>query len=195
MKKLVYILFAFMLLSACKKDFLDRTPYGQVSSESPWDEDIALKATIGAYNAMGWDYYIVSNSNLDQGKIISEWVIGDIASDDAEAGGYPYNNDSRTPELKQINEFFATSSNQIIYRWYKACYEAIYRCNMVLSKVPGMELNTQTSYGGSLKQRIIGEVTFIRAYSYFKLVKIFGGVPLILEPNIDNNLKGDIQSN
>src|SRR5690606_4358586 len=48
-------------------------------------------------------------------------------------------------------------------------------CNIVLDKVPGIAMDE------ALKQRILGEAKFLRAYYYFILVRFFGDVPLILK--------------
>jgi hypothetical protein len=56
-------------------------------------------------------------------------------------------------------------------------YRGIDRANNVLDKVPAIEDPAFTD-----KARIIAEARFLRALHYFDLVRLWGGVPLILAP-------------
>ena len=61
---------------------------------------------------------------------------------------------------------------------WRACYTGIGRCNNVIDNVPGIQMDE------NLKSRIIGEAKFLRAYFYWRLSVMFGGVPLVLSsPN------------
>ncbi len=53
-------------------------------------------------------------------------------------------------------------------------YITINRANIVLEKVPGIDMNATT------KARVLGEARFLRALTYFHLVSFFGDVPLEL---------------
>lgn len=55
-------------------------------------------------------------------------------------------------------------------------YNYVRKCNEILKNVAPQEMNQKQ------KNRILGEVTFLRATAYFKMVIRYGGVPLILEP-------------
>jgi len=61
-------------------------------------------------------------------------------------------------------------------------YTVIAQCNLILSNIPKI-----SSYDGESKKRHIGEASFIRALTYFYLVRFWGDVPLNLDPvNIEN---------
>lgn len=65
---------------------------------------------------------------------------------------------------------------------WRGCYRGIGRCNNVIDKVPVIEMD------GYLKDRIIGEAKFLRAYYYWTLNAMFGGVPLVLtSPNMEEH--------
>jgi hypothetical protein len=55
-------------------------------------------------------------------------------------------------------------------------YKVITKANIFFSKIDGSAIDT------ALKKRMIGEMTFLRAYSYFRLISFYGGVPLITKP-------------
>jgi hypothetical protein len=55
-------------------------------------------------------------------------------------------------------------------------YGAINRANLVIQKVPQIKMSD------ALKNQLVAEARFIRALSYFNLVRLWGPVPLRLEP-------------
>lgn len=60
-------------------------------------------------------------------------------------------------------------------------YNGIARCNICLENIPNKPLVDADGYplSNDVKARYIGEVKFLRAFFYFELCKIFGGVPLV----------------
>ncbi|WP_186452628.1 RagB/SusD family nutrient uptake outer membrane protein [Chitinophaga polysaccharea] len=61
-------------------------------------------------------------------------------------------------------------------------YTVIAQCNLVLEKIPSIP-----NYDETLKKRHIGEASFIRALTYFYLVRFWGDVPMNLRSvDIDN---------
>jgi hypothetical protein len=63
-------------------------------------------------------------------------------------------------------------------------YEEIRRINILLAEIDGGTIDP------GLKMRLKGEAYFFRAWRYWEMVKRFGGVPLILQPQ---NLTDDLQ--
>ncbi|MGQ7856736.1 RagB/SusD family nutrient uptake outer membrane protein [Pedobacter sp. WC2501] len=74
-----------------------------------------------------------------------------------------------------VDRFLAGSDNSIFSSTYFAHYNAISRCNQVLS-----HLDVVTDV--ALKSQYEGEARFLRALYYFNLVRFWGGVPLVLQP-------------
>src|SRR6185503_18068123 len=64
-----------------------------------------------------------------------------------------------------------------IRNWWNGLYGVIAQANLVLEKVPGIN-----PMDVSQKSKILGEAKFLRAWSYFYLVRLFGDVPLITKP-------------
>ena len=58
--------------------------------------------------------------------------------------------------------------------WF-AIYDAINRANAVIDNVPGIE-----DMDAGLRARVVAEAKFLRAFHYFNLVRLFGGVPLFV---------------
>ncbi|MBS1564553.1 MAG: RagB/SusD family nutrient uptake outer membrane protein [Bacteroidetes bacterium] len=64
----------------------------------------------------------------------------------------------------------------VVQNW-NGLYRVIAQTNLVLNKVPGI-----TPMDAAQKARILGEARFVRAWAYFDLVRLWGDVPLITEP-------------
>ena len=155
--------FLVLLFSGCDS-FLTENLKGSFSTETFYKNDKqAIQAINGAYNAISFS----SAENVI-------WVFGDVASDDAVKGGNP----GDQAEITYIDEFTANSTNGMSNNYWKFAYEAIARANNVIANVPAVPMED------GLKNRIIGEAKFIRAYSYFNLVNIFGKIPLKLFPQL-----------
>lgn len=107
------------------------------------------------------------------GMLGRSWhYLHDLRGGEAASGG---------PQLEQWNAELLTSSappvtnNAIADNW-NGSYQIINRANLVLSKAPGVTDNV------ALRDRIIGEAKFLRAWAYFELVSQWGDVPLYTEP-------------
>jgi len=107
------------------------------------------------------------------------WVFGDIASDDAEKGGDP----GDQADIGLIDAMNINSINGNLEAMWAILYEGISRCNVVLAKVPAINMDQ------NLQSRILAEAKFLRSWYYFELVNIFGDVPLILEPKNADQLQ------
>ncbi len=152
------------LTVGCTK--LDKEPLGVISESSAYQsESDALKAITSVYNTLlnfpGYDGY----------------SIYDIAADDAEKGGEgPSDGD-----FNEIAYSTLTSSNSIAIDAWRNCYLGVHRANLVIENVPGIQMDE------NVKERIIAEAKFLRAYDYFILVTLYGDVPLITKAEIESN--------
>ena len=67
-------------------------------------------------------------------------------------------------------------TNAQVNNIWTGCYQIINKVNLVLSKAPGVTDNV------ILKDRVIGEAKFLRAWAYYELVSQWGDVPMYTEP-------------
>lgn len=158
-----FILFLFVATTwlACEKDFLDKSPIVGTTEENFYrTEEDAVAAVNAAYAAMQFQLSPAGHFR---------WFWGDIMSDDSEKGG---SGDNDVNDLLQLETFQGPVNTDLLEAEWGADYEAIYRANVVLEKVPPIVMDED------LKARILGEAKFIRAWSYFNLVTMFGGIPL-----------------
>ena len=152
MKKTITLLLSVLAAVSC--NFLDETLKGGYTAENYYTSESKAELAVNAiYNSL-YDNVL--------------WIFGDVASDDSVKGG----DDGDQPQINEIDQFIATSDNGSLDQFWKSTYETIARANNAIDGISGMEINETT------KARLIGEAKFLRAYSYFNLVNIFGQVPL-----------------
>lgn len=68
------------------------------------------------------------------------------------------------------------SDNRYLLDYWSSHYRGIANANLAIKFIPDIEMDDV------LKDQLIGEAKFLRAYYYYNLVRIFGDVPLILDP-------------
>lgn len=154
-----------MSLSSCN-DWLGEPNPGSTKLEDFYVSGEACVQTINAsYVPLMWEF---------NHTYFSEWFIGDIASDDALKGGQ---NIADGADAYDIDNFKVNAYNGILLDYYRAKYQGIIRCNLALREIDAYEVDETLSQ--DMKNRLLGEAYYLRAFYYFQLVRIFGGVPLV----------------
>jgi starch-binding outer membrane protein, SusD/RagB family len=157
---------AAILGSSCESS-LDQKPKVGVTDATFYDSDIAaLTGLYGAYDPLQWQ-------QVDGTTWSFRWVYGDIVSDDAEKGGSDPTDQAGWFDAEQ---FQANSGTKIFQNEWKKYYVGIYRANLIIEKVKGNPKVTDAT-----QKVITAEAKFLRAFYYFDLVKMFGGVPLVVK--------------
>lgn len=156
-----YTVAAALFLAAGCSGVLDKEPLGILDAGSFFKTaDDAIQALNAAYQPL-----LFSNENNN-----FLWVFGTVASDNAIAGG-----DGSRAGIVEVDFFEHTARTQELNDFWRLCYGGIIQCNTVVEQTPGI------SADDALKNRIIGEALFLRAYYHFLLTQVFGDVPLIVE--------------
>ena len=172
MKKVIFALsFIAVALTSCEKWLTEDGPMVNRVSDYFTSAETARQVTTGVYTPLMWEY---------QNGYFPEWYFGDIASDDALKGGQ---NVADGPDLYDIDNFKVVANNGIILQFYRAQYQGIARANLAIEQISGLE--PDESLTPELKTRFVAEAKFLRAYYYFRLVRLFGGVPLVVKPVYD----------
>jgi hypothetical protein len=150
-------------LGSCKKDFITITPKGQFLSENYYaNKDQAYAALVAVYdvlrkNAGGFDNMITfMNAGSDD-----NFAGGGGATDGAGIQGF---------------SSYTLNSNIIPGSFWNDHYQGIFRANVLLSKLPGIDMDA------AVKARFTAEAKALRGIYYFNLVRMFKNVPLLLEP-------------
>lgn len=157
---------AMLMAGTSCNDWLTEESPGTTSLDDFFTSGMTAIQTVNAcYTPLAWEY----NSTY-----CSEWFIGDIASDDALKGGQ---NTSDMADAYDIENFKTNANNTMLLDFYRAQYQGIQRCNLALDKVPDAPIDEDLTE--ERRDCLLGEAYFLRAYYYFRLVRIFGGVPYI----------------
>ncbi len=148
-----------ILLAGCTKDFLDVPPQGKQKAEEFWvSEADATKAVNAIYaNLRTWANTAFAPISLES-----------VGSDDAEKGSDP----ADATFMNDYDNFTVTSTQGQLSDFWNGQYGNINLCNQVIDNIPAIDMDA------TLKARYIAEAKFVRAYSYFRLVRAFGDVPL-----------------
>lgn len=171
MKRNRYILlsatFVLMLAGSCSK-FVDYNPR----------ED--FKITELDYLASEADYRTMAVSVYSPVQWLNQMVpVGDIASDNSVTGG---ESASDVLSLQQIDDYTLTPVNSTLRELWVAAYEGINRANYMHQYREKNLAGTTINFAG--KDALYGEIYFLRAYYYFSLVRMFGGVPLFTDKRL-----------
>ncbi len=147
--------------AACDTGLLDVEPQDEISEDQAIiNLETANAALNGAYSALQFDGLY--------GEEALVWT--DVLTDDVEHTG-TYGNYG-TADLLAV-----TADNFSVENMWNDTYNGINRVNVLLEKVAALDNVSQTN-----KDRIMGEAIGIRALEYFQLVRLYGGVPLVLQP-------------
>jgi hypothetical protein len=164
-------------LFACKKT-IDLYPQSNLNTGTYYSNLDEVKAALtGVYNGM-------------QSALLNEWQFTELRSDNSKQGS-PGSTASGNRDLSDLDMFTPSTSHQGIYNYWLATYNNIRNANIVLQKLgsvydPAAGTNTFNAIDIPIsendRKQLAGEAMFIRAYHYFNLVRLFGGVFLVHTP-------------
>lgn len=165
--KLLFLIVLLLPFAACEDDLNVAPNTALTEFDFLNNPENAVKLVNGVYN-----------KQLDYNMYSFSWIgMTSITSDDADKGSTP--TDTGTDKHKMDNLTFVSSDISFNDVW-KGRYDGIYRANNALFYLEQLTIDE------TLKNRLIGEVKFLRALFYFDLVRCFGGVPLVVS-KIDIN--------
>lgn len=166
MKRVIYLTFSMLAMTACSNDFLHLVPPTSQSSASFYQTvDQFDQALAAAY------------TNL-RGIAFMGIYMDEMRSDNTFYTRYPADRgtSSSAEAYTEFRDNSMTSQepNSPGNRYGNA-YQGISKVNTILTRLEGTSLTDEE------KDRIKGEALFLRAFYYYDLVQHFGAVPLQLE--------------
>ena len=178
MRKLSYIFLICVLgLGACKK-VTDLYPQSNLNTGTYYSNLDEVKAALtGCYNGL-------------QKPLFYEWQMTELRSDNSKQGS-PGSTSSNNRDLSDLDMFSVSPSHNAIAQYWLTTYNNIRNTNVILQKLGvtydpasgAITLNNiDIPITAADRKQLAGEALFIRAYHYFNLVRLFGGVFLIYEP-------------
>lgn len=158
--KRIIILFIFgFIISSCSEDMEFPTEASLPAEDFFETAEDAVQASTAIYAEMRVWVHVES-------PLIAT---GELASDNLLKGScvgcftdwYNYNN------------FTVSADDGLLDAHWRACYWAINMSNQITTNVPEIDM------APVLKERVIGEAKVWRAFNYFDLYRIWGGVPIV----------------
>jgi hypothetical protein len=162
MKKILIIFSAILLFCSCKK-LLEEVPKDFISKANYYkDASDAQGAITGAYSSFANNYGI------------DYWLFLVLHTDYDDGRG------SQAP-ISFFDKLLDQSNIDRAGRIWSSFYTTINRANSVIDNVPDIDMDDNA------KTTILAEAHFLRAMSYFNLVRGFGEVPIKTKESVDIN--------
>ncbi|MEM7296933.1 MAG: RagB/SusD family nutrient uptake outer membrane protein [Bacteroidota bacterium] len=171
MTKLKYIVLtiAAVIATACGDDFLNPLPDTAVAVESFFasDEDV-LAGIYGVYDALqGTNESTETNIGRANRGVQFEHLLTEHRTDNTR-------NATLEGSKSDFHRYVVEAVNVESEDYYQSMYQVIFRANNILNFIGVADPGNQDSYAAEAK--------FLRAYAYFKLVRLYGDVPLVTTP-------------
>ena len=157
MKKTIIILLTVAISASCGK-MLDLFPHSAVAPEAVTDSDVP-QLRVGMY-------WRVQELPGRTSYIIEDMLGGNLTQKNS------------TSTIALINNILNAQSDIVTDAWQGA-YKALYQVNNVYSIASRLP-------EGDLRNQVLGEACYFRAYIYIQLVTRWGDVPLLTENTVDD---------
>ncbi|GHN02737.1 membrane protein [Cytophagales bacterium WSM2-2] len=158
------------IITSCSSSFLDVPLQGGITTAN--DPTLAQKLVTGVYSSLlqgdSW-----GNGDVHGFAFLS---VTSIISDDADKGSTP--SDQAVP-VGDIDNLTLTSTNKFCETLWGGHYISIGSANRAIDQL------ANASIDAAVKTQLTAEVRFLRGYLYFNMVRMFGGVPLVLRVPAD----------
>jgi hypothetical protein len=146
--------------SSCSKEFLEIEDPTRLTSANGYTDSLSISTGVTAAYSSLQDLYGKSGGSR------GIFIFAEIPSDNSTAL-------TSGERLNEFDSFSIASDNPRLQTQWLSTYQTIARCNIILSRAGGVKLTTAT------RNRIFGEVRFIRALAYFNAVRIWGAMPIV----------------
>ncbi len=158
MQKIIYILLAVFVFSSCSDSFTEIVSGNNPTTESFYrNSDDFNAAVMAAYAKL-------------QGQVSLYFELSEWRSDNLDLGAPT----AGTQDRFNINKFQETSANELIRDAWANFYNGIFRANTITDNI------TSVNFDENLKKQYEAEARFIRALTYFNIVRLWGDAPIVL---------------
>lgn len=153
-------LFSSLLITSCSNDLLEVEPLDELSQDAVWNDPLLAQDFVnGIYLKLDNPFrkymtaIYVDEAHRRENSSVLNFNNSQITADGLE--GWTGGN----------------GPNKLVW---EELYKNIRSCNIFFDNIEGMAFDD-----AALKERMQGEVHFLRAYYYFTLTNLYGGVPLV----------------
>jgi hypothetical protein len=160
MKKIFIALLTVIIVTGCKKNLLDTSPYSSVASTTMWTTDNFTDLGVtGVYQALR---------------------LGENTGGDSELELYMFDRFAYTGQYRSQESMLSgtiTTGNSLFSSTWQNLYEGVQRANDAIKNIP-----LKSPSDAAKKSRYVAECKFLRAYFYLRLNQLWKGVPIYLDP-------------
>jgi len=162
-------------------DFLTEaaTPQGTLDSGTLSNRNGVEGSLIAAYRSLDCTY---ATQNT-WGCAASNWVYGNVVSDDSYAGSTP-NDQPGVNDLEAYAWGNPGAQDYLGTKW-RALYEGVVRSNSALRLLAEVKAKSPGEFSTADANSVEGEATFLRAYFHFEAWKMWGNIPYYREDDSD----------
>jgi len=160
-KNIILILAVIFTYTACEND-LDTAPEDRFTVGSFYENASDIEAAVNAaYGGLqknglyGFNYHILMETRTDN----------TFEEEPSNSGGFG-----------DVDLFNRVTTNSVFRQTWVDSYVTIQAANIVLNRIDGI-----SDMDAATKDARKGEMKFIRALTYFNLVNLYGGIPLVIE--------------
>jgi starch-binding outer membrane protein, SusD/RagB family len=173
-KKWMISIFIILLFNSCSEDFLDRAPTAALDRAKTFgDIRLARQYQMGLYKqSLIGGFYTLSNNPTDNSKFALDF----ISDMDGHCMGAYFNTSCLGMLQGKLQTWSLESSSEIENMWTN-CYKSIRAINIFIENYQNVPLKTEAEK--KEMNSMVGEAYFLRAHTYFELVKRWGGVPSV----------------
>lgn len=183
--KSIYKILAVLIIfgsGGCEKE-LNREPIGLITPDQVNTDpklNTVVSSVTSSYRLLSSTLNIIGQWAWNDGKVLrNDFIFQDIASGDMQK---KWNPDGDQAWMDEFSRFNFTAANGGFNGQWSYDFEGISRCNTAISNLTDPEVIAKIKIDQALKNRLLGEVYFLRAFYYFDLVNNYGDVPLLLSP-------------
>jgi len=163
MKKIGILTIMLALLTLGCEDYLDKAPYDIIT------DDIVITTADDAETVLLGAYSALQSADAYGNQIVG--TTGTLSDELVHTGSFP--------TVAEFDNNAVLSNNVTLQNLWAAFYAGIYRTNVIIERI-----ETIKDIDSNTKNRILGESKFLRALMHFDLVKLFGGIPYALTPDL-----------
>ncbi|GGM93378.1 membrane protein [Dyadobacter beijingensis] len=146
-------------MAGCEDKLLNLTPESVLTPTNFYKNAADInQAVLGIYNSL-------------QTRRQTDYLLMEVPADNLYMSANTTIAGSNDVDFLTVN-----ADNALTAAFWNTTYNGIFRANAVL-----LNIDTPTNYAAGQKDQFIGEARFMRALYYFDLLRVFGGVPKVVD--------------
>ncbi|MEQ9169205.1 MAG: RagB/SusD family nutrient uptake outer membrane protein [Fulvivirga sp.] len=170
MRNIRYTLVALLsiVFSSCEDKLDEVLPRDSLAPESVSSASDIERLLVGAYDGI---------QNTGTNSVGASLYYLSALTEDLSADNLKYR--ATFFQHGEVDANAILTGNVLVQRYYLGPWVPIYRANEIVRLIEGIDASDFST--PQRKDEIVGEALYMRALAYFRLVSLFGGVPLVLE--------------